>query len=397
MPAAPAQAAPPRAAMSTFLPALWAPFFSGLILPTAGLAFVIASVDAAITQVFPAWCWSVTGFGLLVALFNSLRTALEGASWSNTASKDVTLEEGSGAVGSFKLRWTCAAMRGWRPTMEDSHLAFVLRHARGEFGIFAVFDGHGGPEVSALASSMLEQLLMQRLDELPVGEAPRWESVLTDVVLRLDEMLFAGPLGVGGHMAQASMHPFARVGSTSCIAVLDAAAERVVVANTGDSRSMLSSSIDSCVALSSDHKPEDPEEVARITRAGGRVVRIGPCYRIDMGLNLSRALGDFSYKANASLPPSLQKVVATPSIVTHPWRPDDGDKFLVVACDGLFERMTRRHVMDYVQGGFSQNAPVSEILTRLLHACCSPSPMELGQDNESVILVQWSQQQPKQQ
>ena len=30
--------------------------------------------------------------------------------------------------------------------------------------------------------------------------------------------------------------------------------------------------------------------------AGGMVVKLGPCYRIDSNLNLSRALADFKYK-----------------------------------------------------------------------------------------------------
>lgn len=76
--------------------------------------------------------------------------------------------------------------------------------------------------------------------------------------------------------------------------------------------------------------------------------------------------------------------------MTHPWRPTEGDTFLVLACDGLFERMTRRDVHDFVHKGLLRELRNPEILTNLLHACCAPSPMELGQDNESVILVQWS-------
>jgi len=45
-----------------------------------------------------------------------------------------------------------------------------------------------------------------------------------------------------------------------------------------------------CKELSQDHKPENPEEEARIRKAGGHVAAMGPCYRVDgWGLNLSRA------------------------------------------------------------------------------------------------------------
>ncbi len=44
--------------------------------------------------------------------------------------------------------------------------------------------------------------------------------------------------------------------------------------------------------LSKDHKPENPAEMDRITKAGGPV-SFG---RVHGGLNLSRAMGDLEYK-----------------------------------------------------------------------------------------------------
>ena len=40
--------------------------------------------------------------------------------------------------------------------------------------------------------------------------------------------------------------------------------------------------------LSVDHKPEAPEETARVEKAGGKITKEG---RVNGGLNLSRALG----------------------------------------------------------------------------------------------------------
>lgn len=69
--------------------------------------------------------------------------------------------------------------------------------------------------------------------------------------------------------------------------------EKYVIANIGDSRSAL------CrggvnVQFSEDHKPENPEEERRIIKAGGQI-QMG---RVNGGLNLSRAFGDFDYKRN---------------------------------------------------------------------------------------------------
>jgi serine/threonine protein phosphatase PrpC len=81
------------------------------------------------------------------------------------------------------------------------------------------------------------------------------------------------------------------------------------VANAGDSRSVLcreGKSID----FSKDHKPDSPEEEARITKAGGYIA-MG---RVNGGLNLTRSFGDFDYKRNKDLPYSDQMITCNPDI-----------------------------------------------------------------------------------
>lgn len=51
-------------------------------------------------------------------------------------------------------------------------------------------------------------------------------------------------------------------------------------------------------------------------------------------LALSRALGDFEYKKNKSLPAEAQIISCDPDIVEH--RITEEDEFLVVACDGMW-------------------------------------------------------------
>ncbi len=74
-------------------------------------------------------------------------------------------------------------------------------------------------------------------------------------------------------------------GCTAVVAVVRG--NELVVANAGDSRCVLCRD-GQAVDLSIDHKPEDPEEQARISKAGGRVTMDG---RVNGGLNLSRAIG----------------------------------------------------------------------------------------------------------
>ena len=56
--------------------------------------------------------------------------------------------------------------------------------------------------------------------------------------------------------------------------------------------------------LSHDHKPDNRQEHARIVAAGGS----RRCKRVNGNLALSRAIGDFEFKQNATLPPTEQIV-----------------------------------------------------------------------------------------
>lgn len=72
----------------------------------------------------------------------------------------------------------------------------------------------------------------------------------------------------------------------------------IYVANAGDSRCVAEVG-GTAEAMSLDHKPNNPEEFARINKAGGKVAD----GRINGNINLSRALGDFEYKNNPNLKP----------------------------------------------------------------------------------------------
>jgi len=55
-------------------------------------------------------------------------------------------------------------------------------------------------------------------------------------------------------------------GATSCVALITP--DRIICANAGDSRCVLSTTGDTAVDLSIDHKPDLPVEKSRIEKAG---------------------------------------------------------------------------------------------------------------------------------
>ncbi len=82
-----------------------------------------------------------------------------------------------------------------------------------------------------------------------------------------------------------SQQPGFDSGCTAVVALIHG--DDLYVANAGDSRCVVSKN-GVAVDMSEDHKPEDPAEFERITKAGGKVTADG---RVNGGLNLSRAIG----------------------------------------------------------------------------------------------------------
>ena len=85
---------------------------------------------------------------------------------------------------------------------------------------------------------------------------------------------------------------------------------KLYCANAGDSRA-IGSRNGSLVTLSNDHKPNNPEEMERIYNAGGWV----EFNRVNGNLALSRALGDFLFKRNQTVPAEQQ--IVTGEIISN--------------------------------------------------------------------------------
>eukprot|EP00930_Biecheleria_cincta_P010900 TRINITY_DN11328_c0_g1_i1.p1 TRINITY_DN11328_c0_g1~~TRINITY_DN11328_c0_g1_i1.p1 ORF type:complete len:436 (-),score=74.17 TRINITY_DN11328_c0_g1_i1:17-1267(-) len=304
---------------------------------------------------------------------------------------DMQVHSESGSFRDSLVSWVASGMRGWRDAMEDAHVVDQLRKDVFEDALlFAVLDGHGGSGVSSLSSKLLVQEVETCARELKKGtdQAAFIADVLGQSLPRLDARLRGNSFG--GWMLPGPLHPFTACGSTAVVAAVDFVSREVIVANIGDSRALLIRH-GKAIALSTDHKPEDPIERNRIRAAGGQVIKMGPCHRVDGNLNLSRALGDFNLKANHDLPPEKQKVIAFPDITRTSFI-GGPDELLLIGCDGLFERLSNQDIANLVWPRLKNGMALNRIASELLHACCARSlrgrPIEEGTDNETVILVQ---------
>lgn len=140
------------------------------------------------------------------------------------------------------------------------------------------------------------------------------------------------------------------------------------------------------VDMSYDHKPEDDLERERVEKAGGQVTSDG---RINNGLNLSRAIGDHTYKRNKDLPLAEQMITSLPDVLTLDIDTTK-DKFMVLACDGIWNFMSSQEVCDYVTERLEANyAKLSQICEELFLHCLAPNTEGdgTGCDNMTCILV----------
>ncbi|MED6225131.1 hypothetical protein PIB30_090727 [Stylosanthes scabra] len=169
-------------------------------------------------------------------------------------------------------------------------------------------------------------------------------------------------------------------GSTACVAVIRG--NKLVVANAGDSRCVLSRK-GQAHNLSKDHKPELEAERDRIINAGG-FIQVG---RVNGSLNLARAIGDIEFKQNKGLPAEKQIVSAEPDITSVELC--DDDEFLVIACDGIWDCMSSQQLVDFIHAKLKEENKLSVVCEMVFDRCLAPTAGGEGCDNMTMILVQF--------
>jgi protein phosphatase PTC2/3 len=126
-------------------------------------------------------------------------------------------------------------------------------------------------------------------------------------------------------------------------------------------------------------------------------------------LALSRALGDFRYKKNRSLPPEKQIITADPDVSVHDITEED--EFLVIACDGSFvplfilssginltatvdigiwDCLSSQQVLNFVRLKISQGKELAELSEMICDHCLAPDTSHgpgMGTDNMTFLVV----------
>jgi serine/threonine protein phosphatase PrpC len=171
--------------------------------------------------------------------------------------------------------------------MEDAHIANV--NFENGVSLFAVFDGHGGPEVAKFCAEYFGPELLKNENY----KNKNYKKALEENFLKMDEILMSddGPNILKKFKVEEDMLN-SLAGCTANVVLITQ--DKYYVANAGDARSIMFTKDEEVIPLSTDHKPENEIEKNRIHKAGGYVSD----GRVNDNLNLTRALGDLEYKRN---------------------------------------------------------------------------------------------------
>ncbi|KAL2318118.1 hypothetical protein Fmac_031994 [Flemingia macrophylla] len=260
-----------------------------------------------------------------------------------------------------------ASLIGSRKEMEDAvsvEIGFVAKE-RGNCDFFGVYDGHGGAQVAEACRERLHRLVAEEVERSLEWD---WEGILEGCFRKMDSE-------VAGNAALRT------VGSTAVVVVI--AEAEIVVANCGDCRAVMARGGEA-IDLSTDHKPDRPDELKRIEEVGGKVINWNG-QRVLGVLATSRSIGDQYLRPY---------VISKPEVTVT--KRSSKDEFLIIASDGLWDVMSSevacqvvrkclkgqiRRVCNGVENHQSRSAEAAALLAEIALA-------KGGRDNTSVVVVE---------
>ena len=163
----------------------------------------------------------------------------------------------------------------------------------------------------------------------------------------------------------------------------------LITANIGDSRAILCRN-GVAIALSRDHKPNDPIEYQRIQQLGGTVVWDGEvdrmrepipgmgCYRVNGNLALSRVIGDRSDRPVVNSDPDITLITL---VVPE-------DEFIVVATDGLWDVMSSSDTVAFIRA-LLDNVEHDAIDRDSIATYVVEEALRRGSDDNITVIIVW--------
>eukprot|EP00796_Vickermania_ingenoplastis_P008970 gene8970-6293_t len=331
---------------------------------------------------------------------NNNNNGNSGAATSNSTPYDfrVVLSSGKSSTRPIELTVGSGSTQGLRPTMEDEHFCklYTAMVRDQPVSFLGILDGHCGRRVAELGSKCLPSLFLAHKS---LGENNA--LALVESIMQSDRAIYQTLTGKGSSRLGSSsgVHLGGMVinntfsdntpsgGSTLICAAIHG--RMLYVGCLGDARAVLFDG-KTTIAMSEDHKPGNPKESKRIQRCGG-FVQFG---RVCGVLAVSRALGDFEFKNsspcgsgsrgglgsragfnrsfgtgnNSRLHLTSSSAAADPELMVsniadvRQLSLTDDSKFLILACDGLWDVMSNEEATQFVKDFLSYTPEVNDVL-----------------------------------
>lgn len=225
----------------------------------------------------------------------------------------------------------CISLTGNREKNEDEIIALLnfnkeTSNKLHDVNMFCVFDGHGGGELSKfLKDKYVDYLLNKRIID-KFNKSKTCNKSIVNIYNFIQKSI-------------KDLHlPSRYCGSTAltCIIYGDSEITGAKIINLGDCRSIMCDKNNIAVPLSKDHKPLTYEENKRIKKLGGKIVLSKDDDPRIMGLSVSRGFGDLDCSPYISNIPDIYDYEIKKS------------KFIVLACDGLWDVLSNQEVVDFI-------------------------------------------------
>lgn len=306
------------------------------------------------------------------------------------------------------------SIQGHRNYMEDD---FAIHS---DFA--ACFDGHGGKAVSRYLRQNLYASLQAVLPEMVAARIARETSSVelngtNEVTLNSDvtvapaitktatvedyvEALVIALDKVDREILK--IHHWSYQGSTALLCWIHTSEEIIpgdsnekqqmrslITSNIGDGRAVLCRN-GTVIALTRDHKPEDPIEIRRIHNLGGKVVWVGRTdrfkqpipgmglWRVNGCLSLTRVIGDRSERPSITSDPEIS-ILSLNSL----------DEFVILATDGLWDVMTSWDAVAFVRAMIRNSREYADSMDRdsIVVLLIEEALRRGSQDNITAIII----------
>jgi len=240
------------------------------------------------------------------------------------------------------------------------------------YAFFAVYDGHGGLQAADFVNNNLHKNII-RSTHFPKDP----EAAIFAAFLQTEKEFakYAKEKNIDGG-----------VGTTVTFALI--IGNTLYVANVGDSESVLCCN-GKPVVLTVAHTLDDPSEIERIQKIGGKIVPTTPKSRLGhpvwnsrlINIGVTRSIGDLYFKDPEFIQNNQSGLIAEPYTVKKSITKEDD--FLLIASDGFWDEVSKQEAVEHVlANGFKDCDSICRELVEI-------SRLRKSRDNITVLLIKF--------